>query len=221
MSWLFSQALVEACLPRTFLASEQSARLSLIGTADAFSYSDRMTDTYDPHSRYGMTFVPLTADRGAALLISSLEAFLAKRSALPQREITPPTIFGRKCAESWQMSLPGTCLPKTLAELQSTKRQTTLSRWVTKPEQYPLARKTWVLTTFGPAIGYLHTPTTKANYCAASMQKWAGCRAWRQVFGEVIPEFHEHLMGWPIGWSDLQPLATVRFQQWRQQHLHF
>ncbi len=218
MSWLFSQALVEACLPRNFLASEQSALSSWIGTADAFSYSDRMMDTYDPHFQYGMTFVPLTAERGAATLTSSLEAFLVRRIAMPQQETTRPTIFGRKCDASWQMSLPGTSLPKTSAELRLTKRQTTLSRWVTKPEQFPLARQTWVQTTFGPAIGYLHTPTTKANYCADSMQKWPACATWRLVFGKVTPEAHEYLMGWPTGWSDLRPLATAKFQQWLQQH---
>jgi hypothetical protein len=32
------------------------------------------------------------------------------------------------------------------------------------------------------------------------------------------PRFVEWLMGFPIGWTDLQPLATLSFQQWRQQH---
>lgn len=218
MSWLFSRALVEDCSPPKFLGGAPSALWSWTGSADAFSSSDRMTGTYDPHSRYGMTFVPMTADRGAASLMSSLEAFLARRTAPPPQGTTSQTIFGQKCAASWQMWLPGTSLPKTSPSGQSTRPATTLRRWVTKPAQFPLARQTWVLTTFGPGIGYLHTPTTKANYCAASMQKWPGCVAWRQVFGKVTPEAHEYLMGWPIGWSDLRPLATAKFQQWRQQH---
>jgi hypothetical protein len=28
------------------------------------------------------------------------------------------------------------------------------------------------------------------------------------------PEFAEWLMGWPPGWTDIEPLATGRFQQW-------
>jgi hypothetical protein len=218
MSWLFSQALVEDCLHQKFLGGEQSALSSWIGSADAFLSSDKMMDTYDPVSRYGMTFVPLAADRGAVSLISSLEVFLVKHIARRQQVITRPTIFGQRCGEWWQMSLPGTSLPKTSAELQLTKRQKTLNRWVTKPERLPLARQTWVLTTFGQDIGYLHTPTTKANYCADSMQKWPACVIWRQVFGKVTPESHEYLMGWPIGWSDLRPLAMDKFQQWQQQH---
>jgi hypothetical protein len=219
MSWLFSRALVEDCSPPRFLDGAPSALWSWTGSADAFLSSDKTTGTYDPVSRYGMTFVPLTADRGVASLMSSLEVFLAKRTATPPQGTTQPTIFGQKCAESWQMLLPGTSLPKTSAELQSTKRQTTLSRWVIKPAHFPLARQTSVLTTFGSGIGYLHTPTTKANYCADSMQKWPACAAWRVVFGKVTPEAHEYLMGWPIGWSDLRPLATARCQQWQQQHL--
>jgi hypothetical protein len=218
MSWLFSRALAEACLPRKCLDLQPSALSSWIGTADAFLHSDKMMVTLETHSRYGMTFVPLTENRGAGLLMLSLEDFLVRLTATPQQEKTQPMIFGRKCAESWQMSLPGTSLPKTSAELQLTKRQTTLSRWVTKPKQFPLVRQTWVQTTYGKDIGYLHTPTTKANYCADSMQKWASCRAWKQVFGRATPEIHEYLMGWPTGWSDIKPLEMGKFQQWRQQH---
>lgn len=219
MSWLFSRALVEACLPPSRLDSAPSALLSLMNTADAFLYNAKTMATCSLGFRYGMTFAPLTQSHGAATLISSLEAFLAKHLAKQQQATTPQMIFGRRCAGSWQMSLPGTSLPKTSAKLPLTKRQMTLSRWVIKPKQFPLVRQTWVQTTFGPGIGYLHTPTTKANYCAASMQKWPACRAWVQVFGKVTPEAHEYLMGWPIGWTDLRPLETAKFQQWQSQHL--
>ncbi len=32
------------------------------------------------------------------------------------------------------------------------------------------------------------------------------------------PTLSEVLMGWPIGWSDLKPLATDKFQSWLRQH---
>jgi hypothetical protein len=32
------------------------------------------------------------------------------------------------------------------------------------------------------------------------------------------PELPEWIMGWPIGWTDLLPLETDRFQQWQQEH---
>jgi hypothetical protein len=36
--------------------------------------------------------------------------------------------------------------------------------------------------------------------------------------GHLNPDWVEWLMGWPIGWTDLRPLATGKCQQWQQQH---
>ena len=36
--------------------------------------------------------------------------------------------------------------------------------------------------------------------------------------GKLNPTWVEWLMGWPIGWTDLKPLETDKFQQWLQQH---
>ncbi len=36
--------------------------------------------------------------------------------------------------------------------------------------------------------------------------------------GKLNPDWVEWLMGWPIGWTDLKPLETDRFQQWQQSH---
>jgi hypothetical protein len=36
--------------------------------------------------------------------------------------------------------------------------------------------------------------------------------------GQLNPTWVEWLMGWPIGWTDLKPLETAKFQQWRQEH---
>jgi hypothetical protein len=42
-----------------------------------------------------------------------------------------------------------------------------------------------------------------------------------QAGGALNPMWVEWLMGWPIGWTDLRPLETDRFQQWQQQHSEF
>jgi len=39
-----------------------------------------------------------------------------------------------------------------------------------------------------------------------------------QQAGSLNPTWVEWLMGWPIGHTDLKPLATDKFQQWQQQH---
>jgi hypothetical protein len=36
--------------------------------------------------------------------------------------------------------------------------------------------------------------------------------------GLLNPDWIEWLMGWPIGWTELKPLAMARFQEWQQQH---
>ena len=41
------------------------------------------------------------------------------------------------------------------------------------------------------------------------------------VGGIPAPESLEWMMGWPMGWTDLQPLATDKYQQWQQQHGDF
>ena len=217
MSWLFSRALVEDCLERRNLGYGPYAPLSLMLDADAFLHSDRMNDTYDIHSRFGMTFVPLTADRGAGELTSYLEGFLAKRSAQQREAETLPMTFGLRCEESWQMSLPGTSSPRTSAPRQLNMQQQNCAQWVFKPKCLPFQRETWVQTTFGSGIGYLHTPTTKANYAASSMQKWPSSRSFVTVFGRPTPNNQEWMMGWPQGWSDTKPLEMDRFQSWRQQ----
>ena len=36
--------------------------------------------------------------------------------------------------------------------------------------------------------------------------------------GQLNPTWVEWLMGWPLGWTDLKPLAMDRFREWQQQH---
>ncbi len=38
------------------------------------------------------------------------------------------------------------------------------------------------------------------------------------VGGQLNPDWVEWLMGWPIGWTDLKPLETDKFQQWLESH---
>jgi hypothetical protein len=38
------------------------------------------------------------------------------------------------------------------------------------------------------------------------------------IGGPLNPEWCEWFMGWPIGWTGLQPLATDRFQSWLRAH---
>ena len=203
----FSQELVEEYSGVTSSDGAQSAQLSGNPTQLAYLPPDRMT-AFSRLSRFGMTFRPLTESLGQDVLTSYLAAFPVKPIPKRRLDAIQRTTYGRRCEGSWQMSLPGTFLPKTSAELQLKRRQTTLSRWVTRPDAYCCLRQTWVLTTFGPDFGYLATPTATANQSAPSMMKHPGCRNFVEVFGEVSPSAYEYLMGWPLGWTDLRLLDT-------------
>lgn len=42
-----------------------------------------------------------------------------------------------------------------------------------------------------------------------------------QAGGKLNPDWVEWLMGWPIGWTASEPLATGSYQQWLRQHLRY
>jgi hypothetical protein len=90
---------------------------------------------------------------------------------------------------------------------------------------------------FFPANPMFPTVTAKANMMAPSTQKWPTPTAHNakegsyaselnrntvtlsaQAGGKLNPMWVEWLMGWPIGYTSLDALATDRYQQWRQQH---
>jgi len=116
MSWLFSQALVAAFLPESCSAGEPSAPSNGSHTQPAYLPPDRMT-AFLRLSRFGMTFKPLTADRGAELLMSYLAAFRARTSALPERAQASQA-SAAECGDTWRGSLarfdPDTSLWKTV-----------------------------------------------------------------------------------------------------------
>jgi len=39
-----------------------------------------------------------------------------------------------------------------------------------------------------------------------------------QIGGQLNPPWVEWLMGWPVGWTDLKPLETDKFQSWQRSH---
>lgn len=217
MSFHCSAALEAAYSEPVCSGSALSAPSKTIRTPSPCSSSAKTTAS-SSRSPFGTTSARSTDCRGADVLASFLAAFPASDSAAQRLDATTLMTFGRRCGASWQMSLPGTYSPRTSNRSQSKKRQRTVGLWVTKPAHFPLARQTWVATTFGSGIGFLHTPTTKANYSAASMQKWPAARAFVQAFGRPTPTNQEWMMGYPAGWTDTAPLAMAKFQSWRRLH---
>ena len=75
--------------------------------------------------------------------------------------------------------------------------------------------KTWIQREYGEDFGYVHTPTTMANYSAPSMMKHQGCRNFVQVFGKPAPNNAEYLMGFPLGASANISLSKNNIDLWK------
>lgn len=74
---------------------------------------------------------------------------------------------------------------------------------------------TWIKKEFGEDFGYVHTPTTMANYSAPSMMKHQGCRNFVKVFGRPNPANAEYLMGFPLGASANISLSKNNIDIWK------
>lgn len=68
------------------------------------------------------------------------------------------------------------------------------------------------------------TPQAR-DYRTGSAKRWEdarkgikSCNLNDQVGGKLNPDWVDWLMGFPIGWADLKPLAMDKFRQWCEQH---
>jgi hypothetical protein len=226
MSWLFSRALVEEYSADSCSDGAPSARLSGNLTPLAYLPPDRMT-AFSRLSRFGMMFAPLTGAHGAAVLTSFLAAFPAKISA-QQEKALESTGNVAECGATWPVSLakydPATSSWK-IAQYSllgdSEEFLATWPRWGSMRSGECWERTTPKLPTRGRESGLLPTPTatnTKATHLrGADKGKLRESRSYG-CHGPLNPPSLEWLMGWPVGWTELKPLATDRCHEWQQQH---
>ena len=115
MSWHFSQAQVEESSVDIYSDGKQCAQSNKSLTPSAYCYSDKMT-RFSRLSQYGMTFAPLTEDRGEALLTLYLEGFHVRTLAQPEKE-QELKVQDQDSGVKWQESLgklnPNGSLQKT------------------------------------------------------------------------------------------------------------
>jgi len=228
MSWHFSQALVAAYSADTSSGGAPCAPLSWSRTHALFCAPDRMK-AFSRLSRFGTTCEPLTDDLGAGVLTWCLADSLAKTSAQPAKA-QESTESAAECGRTWPESFarwdrdtlswrtPQCSLLEGLDEFSETWPQWGMMR----------AGECSVLPTSVPSTnesesGLLPTPTahnskegnypSEANRHTPLLATHAG--------GKINPAWTEHLMGWPLGWTDLKPLETDRFQAWRRSHGEF
>ena len=175
-------------------------------------------------SRSGMTLPPSTANHGEGTSISSAEDSPAKTSQAQARGQGSPEL-GVDSGPKWPGSLAKwdrdssswkTHQFSLLGDLESFLG--TWPKWGMMQDG-----ECWGVSTPAQFIGdteYGFWPTPNArDYKGSPSAAWAGQFSLpREIGGVPHPEFAEELMLWPIGWTDLKPLAMGRFQAWLTSH---
>ena len=236
MSWLFSQALAEEYSVDTSLDGEQFAQLSVMPTPHKFSRSDKTMESSDL-SRFGLTCAVLTESHGEELLMSFLAGFRAK-TLVQMGTVPASTDAAQDCGQKWRESSVKYDLNlsawKTLhdsGEKVLPWSSVTLPKWgmaasgsvfqhrtVERPMKetgcglWPTAKAT--IRGDCPSERLRRTPDLPS---AIKMRPLPDGSEPLQD-GQLNPQWVEWFMGWPIGWTELKPLAMDKFREWQLQH---
>ncbi len=243
MAWLISKALYESLhcsqgpeaesSEDTCWDGEPSAQSNGNPTQLAYLPPDKMT-AFSRLSRFGMTFKPLTESRGEELLTLYREAFLARTYPAQGRE---QGLKGsdQGCGNTWQelsvkydLDLHSWRTRHCLLNEALQWSLVTLPKWGMTVNgvlfQHPTAERPINATGSGlwltpsaneDAAG---TPNGKMQKMLGNDPRIRGTTKAEWAAGTLNPTWVEWLMGWPLGWTDLKPLETGRFQSWLQQH---
>jgi hypothetical protein len=243
MSFTFSRVLVEAFSEAISSAGDASAPSNSTPTPELSWWPGRTTE-HTRLSRFGMTFGPLTADRGAALLTWWLEASRARTPASPTPTARPTRgTDSTACAPGSGASSSASFAKFDRDELRWKTAQGCLfsgapglpeflgtwPNWGSMRNGECWELPEWAPPMNGTASGSVPTPVasmSKGSSPGALTRKSGRSRARDRLDhyvmatdgGPLSPEYAEWLMGWPIGLTDLRPLETDRFQQWQQLH---
>lgn len=236
MSWLFSQALVEEYSADTCLDGTQYAQLNVMPTPHKFSRNDKMMEFSD-HSRFGLTCAVLTESHGEELLMSFLEAFRAR--TLAQMELVPALreggqVYGQKWRElsvKFDLSSSAWKILQDSEEKVLPWSSVTLPQWGMTVNGFVYQHRTVLRPIPETACGLW--PTVKSTIRSdCQSERLRNAPDLVSVIkmrplpdgtmppqdGLLNPEWVEWFMGWPIGWTELKPLAMGKFQEWQRQH---
>lgn len=237
MSWHCSLAVVEAFSDRGCLDAESCAQLKYPRIGESCFYGDKRKATSE-RSLFGMMCGPSTAARGVTQWMSSLAETHARiNPACIRTESTENThsrLAKSSCALSARSGPPGSSA-RILGPNERTPHAVPIGLpggwkgWATPRRVLKSGRVVWALTidalgcscspgyptpiasTGGPDLTMGNRPGTGGNKLATKL-------AIEGEDGPPNPEFLEQLMGWPIGWTDMRPLAKAKFQQWCERH---
>lgn len=237
MSWLFSQALVEEYSAANCSDGKPYAPLKSIPIAQAYLWHDKTTKHW---SRFpsGMMLEHLTEENGKELLTWYLADSHVKTSASPAKE---KVLMGHEadCGERWHESLAKYDLNthswkihQLSLDVDLEKSLVNSTRWGTirNGEYFPLACLVhhihekdcsfWPTPTAGDCKGANKYIQRKKNgrWILKKPSGIYGAKLIDAIGGTMNPKWDEWLIGWPIGWTGLNPLEMDRFQQWLNSH---
>ena len=179
-------------------------------------------------SQSGMTLEPSTADAGAGLLMSLAADSPAKTSLTLEVEVNALD----------SMEVEADCGAKWRESSRKLSQPSSSSRTARKSEAWVSTSCFKTLLAWGSIVrGILSQQErsehhTKENVSGvwlitpdAHMNVRKGFRSKTPNLSELVggrnhanPQYLEWMMGWPIDWTDLQPLAMDKFQQWLSSH---
>ena len=234
MSWLYSRALVEEYSAESCLDGEPFAPSNGNLTQLVYLPKDKMTE-FSRLSRFGMTFAPLTGNLGAELLTWYQAGFRARTLVVQEKEpdsTEKEADYGEKWRESLAKYDHVTHSWKTaqcLLFVVGGELLQTLPAWgmTRNGELYP--QKMPALRTKESGCGLWHPTPTKDDHKGATskamikkgqsyLKYWLHARSPIASTTYPNPTFLERVMGWPIGWTELKPLAMDKFRQWLDSH---
>jgi hypothetical protein len=238
MAWLISRALMAdyenshssqvqagASSGANSSGGEPSVPSSETPTPQAYLSPDKMREFSRP-SRSGMMFAPLTESHGEAVLTWCQAGSRVRTSAQQdggQESKASVPASGVKWRELFKRYDPVSSSWKThrcLFDADLPASSVILPRWGMMRDGALSERLTLGLRTCERESGLWPTPTAhnaKEFNSPTECQRNAPTLA-SLVGGVLNPMWVEWLMGWPIGWTDLGPLGTDRFQQWLHSH---
>ena len=239
MSWHYSRALVAAYLAESSTDGERFALLRSSDMPATYCWHDKTTEAL-PLFQYGTTCEHSTADPGADLLTWYLAAFPARTSppvaataVLPAQNLA----YGSRCSASSTNAARHSYMLKTAPACGniSTELPASWPAWGMIVGGVLSALNIAAPLINGTGSGSL-LPTPTAGDAKASGSRNMGPRSAARMMsltdaalgdggqgrrpgaGFLNPSWVEWLMGWPIGWTDLQPLATDKYQRWLLWH---
>lgn len=184
-----------------------------------------------PASPSGTTCVLSTGHRGADSSMSSAADSPARTSAPPEMA-QALTASAADSGARWRASFAKYDLDSRSWRTAQcslaggfTEFSETWPRWGSMRNGECWVQTPWDYPTADYASGYWPTPSGTSNHGKNNvwgrLDEWGGSsNPWRQTpVGRICsPNFEEQVMGWPIGWTELTPYETVRFQQWLLSH---